>query len=319
VNLERLQQRARIIKGIRDFFWERGYLEADTPALSPALIPETCLEVFRTELISPGRDERTPLFLVPSPEVYLKPLISRHRCDVFQISKCYRNGESTGRIHSPEFTMLEYYTMNADYKDSVTVTEQLFARLGAPYSFLRLTMNEAFRRFAGFSLDDCQDPLQLAAEVRRLDITEPPASPFSAWPWPDLFDLILVHCVEPALKTIPEPVLLMDYPARVPCLAKNVPAADGSGPKYKERWELYWQGMELANCYSEETDGDAVRLYIAREGALKQKSALVPHPVDSEYWRNFAEGFPPCSGVALGVDRLVALLCGSKSIEGVLP
>jgi lysyl-tRNA synthetase class 2 len=255
---------------------------------------------------------------VPSPEVYLKPLNSQHRCDVFQISKCYRNGESTGRIHSPEFTMLEYYTMDADYKDSVSLTEELFAHLGAPHSFLRLTMDEAFRRFAGFSLDECQDPLQLAAEARRLDITEPPASPFSAWSWPDLYELILVQCVEPALKTVAAPVLLMDYPAQVPCLAKNVPTQDDSPPRHKERWELYWQGMELANCYSEECDGDEVRRYFEREGALKQQSALVPHPVDSEYWRNFA-GFPPCSGVALGVDRLVALLCGAASIEGVLP
>ena len=255
---------------------------------------------------------------MPSPEVYLKPLISQHRCDVFQISKCYRNGESTGRIHSPEFTMLEYYTMNAGYKDSAALTEQLFAHLGAPPSFLRLTMDEAFRRFAGFSLDECQDPPQLAAEARRLGLIEPPVAPFSAWSWPDLYELILVQCVEPALKTIAAPVLLMDYPAQVPCLAKNVPTADGSTPKHKERWELYWQGIELANCYSEETDGDEVRRYFEQEGALKQQSALVPHPVDSDYWRNFA-GFPPCSGVAMGIDRLVALLCGSTAIEGVLP
>ena len=108
MDLETLQFRARTMQRIREFFIQRGYLELDTPALSSHLIPESCLEVFRTEYIYPGTQEATPLYLVPSPEVHIKPLIARHKVSMFQLSKCYRNLESCGRIHSPEFTMLEY-------------------------------------------------------------------------------------------------------------------------------------------------------------------------------------------------------------------
>ena len=123
MDLERLRFRARIMQNIRRFFIERGYLELDTPALSCDLIPETCLEVFKTDYIKNAAHAKTAgrthiqssaLYLVPSPEIYIKKIIAQHKVNVFQLSKCYRNAESCGRIHSPEFTMLEYYTMNAD-------------------------------------------------------------------------------------------------------------------------------------------------------------------------------------------------------------
>jgi lysyl-tRNA synthetase class 2 len=122
---------------------------------------------------------------------------------------------------------------------------------------------------------------------------------------------------------------LIDYPAFVPCLAKKNP--DG---RTVERWELYSNGIELANCYSEEIDPDAVKLFFENEAAEKEKTALVKHQVDHEYWKNFkrfpkrksgefpkgkSERFPQCSGVALGVDRLIMLLSGRSTIDSVLP
>jgi lysyl-tRNA synthetase class 2 len=111
----------------------------------------------------------------------------------------------------------------------------------------------------------------------------------------------------------------MDYPAFVPCLAKKSP--DG---KTAERWELYWRGVELANCYSEETDPREVRRYFEAEGEIKNRESLVPHAVDPDYWKIFLpqEGgaaFPACSGVALGLDRLIMVLTGRSAIDGVLP
>ena len=326
-----MQFRAKTIQRIRDFFIQRGYLELDTPALSPHLIPESCLEVFRTEYIHPGTQETMPLYLVPSPEVHIKPLIARHKVSVFQLSKCYRNCESTGRIHSPEFTMLEYYTMNANYMDTAAITEELFSHLLPPLEqdstapdpfaylrppFERLTMEEAFCRYAGFLLSSCTTPQQLAQQAVRLGIYEPEDNPFLRWPWDDLYELILVQCVEPQLPK-DRPVLLMDYPAQVPCLAQDVPNPQGS-PLWKQRWELYVAGVELSNCYSEETDPEKVRAYFQQEGQAKAKSARIPHAIDGNYWRHF-QSFPPCSGNALGVDRLIALLQGRTTIEGVLP
>jgi lysyl-tRNA synthetase class 2 len=145
MDIELLRERAEIIRKTRAFFDTRDYLETDTPLLSPDLIPESCLEVFRAERILPGRAEKKPYWLIPSPEIWMKRLIARHRTSMYQICKCFRNGESTGRLHSPEFTMLEYYTMNADYNDSLALTEELLSSLyPAPLPFLRITIEEAF-------------------------------------------------------------------------------------------------------------------------------------------------------------------------------
>jgi lysyl-tRNA synthetase class 2 len=215
--------------------------------------------------------------------------------------------------------------MEADYKDSLALTEELFnfllegggrhtgtadsipADLKPP--FLRITMEEAFSRWAGFNLYDTagQGPEAMAAEARRLGLDPPPGLDTAA-----LYDLIFIHAVEPNLPR-EKPAALIDYPAFVPCLAKRSP-----GGKTAERWELYVRGIELANCYSEETGAGEVRRYFETEAALKKKNALIPHEADRDYWKNFVD-FPRCSGVAMGLDRLVMVLSGRSSIDGVLP
>ena len=132
MDTELLWERARIIRKVRAFFDRRNYLEVDPPLLAPDLIPESCLEVFETAYLAPpgSRVRKTrPYWLIPSTEIWMKRLIARHRTSLYQICKCFRNGESTGRLHSPEFTMLEYYTMDADYEDSLALTEALFEAL----------------------------------------------------------------------------------------------------------------------------------------------------------------------------------------------
>ncbi|QQO10892.1 amino acid--tRNA ligase-related protein [Breznakiella homolactica] len=329
MDLELLRYRAEIIRKTRAFFDQKNYLETDTPVLAPDLIPESCLEVFGTSYIPPeGSSARKPrpYWLVPSPEIWMKRLIADHRQSIYQIGKCFRNGESTGRLHSPEFTMLEYYTMDADYRDSLAITEELFSRLlpeDAPEDlrppFLRISMEEAFSRWAGFSLYDAaaEGPRAMEDEARKLGLDPPPGMGLEA-----LYNLIFVHAVEPALPG-DRPAALTDYPAFVPCLARR--AQDG---KTMERWELYVRGIELANCYSEETDPGTVREFFTAEGAEKNKSAMVPHGIDSDYWKTFLPRkgpggaelpYPRCSGVALGMDRLIMALAGRKTIDSVLP
>jgi lysyl-tRNA synthetase class 2 len=312
MDLELLRERAAIFREVRSFFDRRGYLETDTPLLSPDLIPESCLEVFETARILPGSGQKQPCWLIPSPEIWMKKLIARHRVNMYQICKCFRNGESSGGRHSPEFTMLEYYTMDADYRDSLTITEQLFASLfqteGSTPHFTCSSVAEAFSRWAGFDLfERAEDDGGLEAEARRLGL-----DPLPGLSVPELYDLIFIHAVEPRLPQ-DRIVALMDDPAFVPCLARKSP--DG---KTVERWELYAGGVELANCFSEETDPDEVRRFFANEQAAREKSALVRHTVDSEYWKNFLN-FPRCSGVALGLDRLIMYMWGRSTIDGTLP
>jgi len=320
MDLEMLHERAKIIRQARSFFDSKNYLELDTPLLSPDLIPETCLEVFETKRVTPGSGAggggEIPYWLIPSPEIWMKKIIARHRVNVYQVCKCFRNGESSGFLHSPEFTMLEYYTMNADYMDSLALTEELFRNLAGSASsplclpFERLTVAEAFVRYAGFDLfAAAETPNELEDAARRLGLN--PARGQSA---AALYDLIFIHAVEPKLKS-GHAVALLDYPAFVPTLAKKK-----AGGKTVERWELYFNGIELANCYSEETDPLRVRDFFESEAKEKEEKALIRHRVDRDYWKLFEnDGFPACSGVALGLDRLIMALCGRSSIDSVLP
>jgi lysyl-tRNA synthetase class 2 len=330
MDLELLETRARIIRAVRSFFEKKDYLEVDTPLLAPDLIPESCLEVFQTALVPPdGSTKETRYrYLVPSPEIWMKKLIARHKVSMYQICKCFRNGEQEGRLHSPEFTMLEYYTAGADYLDSLALTEELFRHIsGVPLAvrgpeealaapFLRITMEDAFVRWAGFSLAEtaAQGRAALETQARRLGIDLNPNTPLNT---AALYDLIFIHAVEPNLPK-DRPVALMDYPAFVPCLARD--KSGGGAYAVKERWELYVNGIELANCYTEETDGRKVKDYFEAEQAEKEKTAMVPHPVDSGYWKLFeGRGFPACSGVAMGLDRFVMAVTGKSSIDAVLP
>jgi len=311
-----LQKRASIIKQVRLFFDKKDYLELDTPLLSKDLIPESCLEVFETKrfFLPSSKKEGYSLYLIPSPEIWMKKVISKHRVSVYQICKCFRNGESTGRLHSGEFTMLEYYTMDADYADSLALTEELFAFLaeenGVPAlnrPFERVTVEEAFLKWAGVDLFKAVQDGEMEECARGLGL-DPPGGMTAA----GLYDLIFIHAVEPRLKK-EKPVALIDYPAFVPCLAKKSPNG-----KTVERWELYYNGIELANCYSEETDPAAVKEFFIGEDGEKEKNAVVRHKVDHDY-RKIFNNFPRCSGVAMGLDRLIMALTGRSTIDAVLP
>jgi lysyl-tRNA synthetase class 2 len=323
MDLEMLQERARIIRQVRSFFDNKGYLELDTPLLSPNLIPESCLEVFETSRRLPN-GKTAPYWLIPSPEIWMKKIIARHKVSVYQVCKCFRNGESTGFLHNPEFTMLEYYTVGVGYRESLALTEELFGFLldsgsgkeAVPSSlcppFERITVAEAFSRYAGFELFAAAETFEgMETEARRLGLNPMPGLGIA-----QLYDLIFIHAVEPRLKEkMPRPIVLLDYPAFVPCLARR--NTDG---KTVERWELYYNGIELANCFSEETDAERVREFFESETTVKEQNAIVKHRVDNDYWKMFSESkFPQCSGVAMGLDRLIMALCGRSSIDGVLP
>jgi len=326
MDLELLRERARIIRNVRSFFDNLGYLETDTPLLAPDLIPESCLEVFETRRIPPRGSliPEKPYWLIPSPEIWMKRLIAQHSTSLYQICKAFRNGESSGRQHSPEFTMLEYYTMKANYLDSLELTERLLASMSPPADlcppFVRITVEEAFRRWAGFDLyKAAKTQGAMEEEARRLGLDPYPGLSVHA-----LYDLVFIHAVEPRLVQ-ERPVALMDYPAFVPCLVKR--SADG---KTVERWELYARGTELANCFSEETRPEEVRRFFENEKAEKEKTCLVRHKVDDDYWKLFdsfpngnlfpnGNSFPECSGVAMGLDRLIMLLCNRSTIDGILP
>ncbi len=326
---ELLRRRSQIITAIRNFFTEAGYLDADVPLMAPSVIPEGPIELFKTEYRNPYGVSKD-MYLLPSPEYYLKQLIADGFGDIFNISKSFRNSEQIGRIHNPEFSMLEYYTMEADAEDSIRITEKLFSRLldfvqeqwpetGKQSEWLRppfnrISMTEAFKKHAAFDISDfCTDRMseaeEKAAMIKAADGLGLSCSASDTWE--ELFNLIFVHSVEPNLDS-ERPLVLYDYPSGIPTLAKP-----SRVPGRLQRWELYAGGVELANCYSEETDYERAVDFFRKENGEKE-AALVSLKADETWCEIFKKGFPDCSGVALGIDRLIMLILNSSSLEGVI-
>jgi lysyl-tRNA synthetase class 2 len=325
-DLQVIRDRARLVHLIRDFFRSRDYLEVDTALLCPFLIPESALEVFSTRY-RPRHSASRDLFLIPSPELWMKRLIAEGSGSIFQICKSFRNSEPATPIHNPEFTMLEWYTLGADYLQSIDIAEQLFSHVLAgmalepllPFGdrrvdcsppFLHLSMAEAFDKYLQLDLQQLVDGGRnaLAEAARRIGISVTAADSGE-----DLFHKIFLSEVEPNLPA-DRALILYDYPAVIPTLARRK-----SATPWAERWELYLGGVEIANCYSEETDPLAYEQFYDNQDRAKQR-AVVTHPSDRELVRVIREsGFPECSGVALGLERLFMLLLGQDSIGPVLP
>ncbi|WP_319476016.1 amino acid--tRNA ligase-related protein [Marispirochaeta aestuarii] len=313
IDLSTAGLRTDILHETRNFFRGRGFLEADTPLLAEKVIPEPTIELFPVSFSNPyGRDRE--LYLLPSPEYWLKKLLKMFpETPVFQLARAFRNREQSGRLHNIEFTMLEWYRPGSDYRDIEAETREYitamadFAGVTIP-GFRSITVEEAFTRYTGLELAPlCDDGEALRRVLAERDIFFSPSDD-----WNDLFQRLFITLIEPALPS-EMPLFLYDYPAGITCLARE----KEDGP-YRERWELYWKGIELANCYTEMTDPETVKSFLAEEAAEKERSAVVRVNPDTEYWRTFQVPYPASSGVALGFDRLLMLLAGKENLEDVI-
>jgi lysyl-tRNA synthetase class 2 len=312
---ERLLRQARFLAAVRRYFSDTGYAEVDTPVLSPFLIPEPAIEIFRTDWLpaaGPGR----PMWLAPSPELWMKRLLARGSGSIFQVSRSFRNGDLGSPLHNPEFRLLEWYTLGASYLEAIAVTEGLFSALlsdagsldpdGLEPPFRRLTMEEAFRQAAGIELGECQETGALKKAGERAGAAMP-ARPT----WEEAFHIAFLTLVEPGLPR-DRPLVLMDYPRQIPTTARPLP-----GTPWAQRWELYVRGVEIANCYTEETDAAALRALFGEEEA-RGKGRRTPHDTDWDLAEEFPPGFPSCTGTALGLDRLEMVMRREESLQGVI-
>jgi lysyl-tRNA synthetase class 2 len=311
VDLDLFRRRALFTRITRRFFVERGYLEVETPILSPYLLPEACLEVFKTHFLN-GRGFEQEGYLAPSPEIWMKRLIARGSGNIFQITKSFRNLEFRGNHHNPEFSLLEWYTLNNDYMNAVEILEDLMRylqeemKIDAGWSFPipRISMKEAFADYAGMDLDSLMNRDSLFKGAKALGLTV-----CNTESWEELFHMIFAAVILPRLANS-DALILCDYPNAIPTTAK------GRGD-YAERWELFMGGVEIANCYSEETSQKAIEKFIEGEKERK-KLCRIQHRIDEDFPKIFNGSFPDCSGVALGMDRLFMIICGEKSLDKVI-
>ncbi len=301
-----LDLRAKTLRAIRQFFYDRDFLEVETPLRLPAPALETHIDAI------PAGGE----YLRTSPELHMKRLLAAGCEKIFQLGPCFRAGERGDR-HHPEFAMLEWYRANADYLAVLADAKALIAAV-ADKVLGRTWLSARGRR--GWPEDAPLEPprIELVPVWERFTVAQAftafagwdPVAAFDA----ERFDLDLVSKVEPRLPA-EHPAVLMDYPAAAAALARRKPG----DPRVAERWELYIGGLELANAFSELTDPAEQRARFEACAAERRALGREVYPLDEEFLAALEAGMPASAGAALGVDRLVMLLAGADTLDRVLP
>lgn len=313
--LEVLKLRAWLLQSIRAFFFERGVLEVETPMLSSAATPDPALASFTTRYTGPLFPRGQTLYLHTSPEFPMKRLLAAGSGSIYQVCKVFRDGEA-GRRHNPEFTLLEWYRVGFDHHRLMDEAGELVMELLASSMALqppeRLTYRQAFRRHAGIDpFAAAPDEFGRAARTHGIRVSPGlgPVKDVDAWR-----DLLLTHVVEPKLGK-GRLTFIHDYPASQSALARIQPG----NPPVAARFELYLNGIELANGFHELADADEQRARFERQLGARATGGLAAVPMDEYLLAALKHGLPDCAGVALGFDRLVMLAAGAPTIEAVLP
>ncbi len=296
---EILRRRSEILRGIRDFFDQRAFIEVETPLVVPS--PGLDLHLDALEVVG----ERDRRWLVTSPEYQMKRLLAGGLPRIYQLSRCFRRAEE-GDLHQPEFTMLEWYRAFGGSEEIMRDTEQLVSSVamllhegstvipgrGQPVDVAppweRLTVREAFRRHAGVEADSLLD------DEERF---------YRTW----------IEQVEPNLG-LSHPVFVTRWPAQMASLARLVP----DDPSVADRVEAFVGGVELSNGFGELTDPVEQRARLDRDQQARRAQGKPVYPVDERFLAALEEGLPPAGGNALGVDRLVMLVLGASDIRDVV-
>jgi lysyl-tRNA synthetase class 2 len=287
-----LAVRADIIREIRGFFHGEGFLEVETPLRIPAPAPESYIDAV------PSVD----WYLHTSPELAMKRLLAAGYDRIFQICRCWREGER-GRLHLPEFTMLEWYRSDSDYQSLMDDCEGLISsvaqaiglgdtivyqgkRIALGGRWERITVEEAFRRYTRYSMEEALKE--------------------------GLFDDLMVAEIEPRLG-LTAPVFIHDYPASRGALAR----LKADDPNVAERFELYIGGVEIANAFSELVDPEEQRSRFIREEEFRRSFGKKAYPMPERFLEELHH-MPPAAGIALGLDRLVMVLLDASTIDEVV-
>ncbi len=314
MNIESAIKRKSLYDKTRNFFDNKNYLEVDTPILSESLIPESSIDNFETNYISEFRENKY-LYLLPSPELYMKQLIKEWKKDIYQICHCFRNCEQIGAHHNIEFSMLEYYSINKDENYSLELTQEYINSLITKDSpdyirkpIVKITMEELFKNMVNLDLTKLQKTEDICEKAKSLGLK------IENDTWEQAFFKIFLTFIEPNINKN-YPIAICDYPKQLTALAKE------KNKYYRARWELYINGIEIANCYNEMTDKKSlenlfeqeyVELSINRENTEK----VIPN-IDMNLIPKISE-LPQCSGVALGLDRLLMALEGKNNIDSLI-
>jgi len=318
MTLSMAQQRAQLMSTIRQFFATHQVLEVQTPLLSQAGNTDTFLQSVAAQVTY--QDKPCTYYLHTSPEFAMKRLLASWQVPIYQICSVFRDNE-IGVRHNIEFTMLEWYQPNYSLDDMAAELGELLAALyGHSVVMSHYRYVDAFMDFVGIHpLTASLDALQAVAEDKGLtgfdfnsdlaNTEDGEADIRQSW-----LDLLFSHAVEPNLGH-DLPTLIIEYPPATAALAKT--AVDKEGNTVAKRFELYINGIEIANAYDELADGQALRERFEQDNQLRKRHNLPQMPID-EHLLAASDALIPCSGIAVGIDRLLMVITGANSLEDVI-
>ena len=303
--LAQLKRRAELLHYTRAFFAAREVLEVETPLLSAVPVSDPLLTPFATQYRPEGGGKAQELYLHTSPEYPMKRLLAAGSGCIWQLCKVFRNGER-GRRHNPEFSMLEWYRVGFTDQQLMDEVQALVAPLLPAQDFVRVSYAELFQRELGLDVFSADSQALAACARQHIDFV----GELSRDGW---LQLLFSHVLEPRLSA---PTFVYDFPASQAALARVV--ADRQGRPVAARFELFVQGVELANGYWELTDAAEQAARFAADQAEQQALGQTPRPADTRLVAALEHGMPDCAGVALGFDRLHMLVEGLDDIAQVL-
>ncbi|MCI0400893.1 MAG: EF-P lysine aminoacylase GenX [Gammaproteobacteria bacterium] len=308
MSLEILALRAEMLAKVRAFFKARGVMEVETPILSHAASSDPNVDSLRTHYTPPDYGVGISLYLHTSPEYAMKRLLAAGAGPIYQITKVFRDGEE-GRLHNPEFTLLEWYRPKIGYLELMDEVEALIRHLADTPPSERLTYAQAFKRYAGV------DPYRASlVELRNYASACGFEIKSAVQEQRDVFlDFILAHHVAPKLGGDCA-TFIYEYPASQATLANISPRE----PVVSERFELFMRGIEIANGSAELTDPIEHRRRFSQAEETRRQRGADMAPRDQRFLSALESGLPPCAGVALGFDRMLMLQAGVSDIADVL-
>ncbi|MBI4427247.1 MAG: EF-P lysine aminoacylase GenX [Candidatus Magasanikbacteria bacterium] len=321
-NKQTLELRFAILKLIREWFWSQGFTEVETPNIVKVPGQEPYLSPMPVKLHNEQGEEFFG-YLHTSPEYTMKKMLAAGFDKIFSLGKCYRDYESFGGTHNPEFTMLEWYRVESDYKKIMEDVEELIgfiiqklmehrtlnmehrtkdlcSMLNAQCS-IRVSMSDLWEKFVEVDLDEC-----LTSEAMLRLCREKKYDAKDSESYEDLFYRIFLNEIEPKLKEVGG-IIIYDYPAKLAALSR----LSASDPRYAERFEVYVNGIELANAFSELTDTDEQLKRLKEEQELRRKLGKEVYNIDEEFLLAVGQ-MPKSAGIALGVDRLVQIIAALR-------